>query len=326
MRSLLPFFSAVDLKRVFHDRRLLKPALIIMIPILLVLMLIAFSFGSSQNTIAQHQGSDNIAKPAPAQASANEPKATADNAEEAVQIVAPEDDVQSPVPLVPREEILRSVPAAGKKVALTFDDGPSAGYTEDYLRVLRENNVKATFFMIGRHIQNNANLAALIAGEGHEIGNHTYDHPNLKRQDKDSIRQQLSRTSDLLNQQVQQEITLVRPPGGNYGPELEAVAAEMNMRIVLWSIDPRDWEKNKTHEEIIANVESNIGPGSIILLHEGKPETLKALPILLNDLRQDGWEFVTVSELVGDRPVSTTDRPSKGEGDAGTGVVTQNKA
>lgn len=312
MRSLPPVFSAVDLQR-DPGRRLLKPALILMIPIVLVFMQITFSFGFSEDTIAEQQGSDNIAKPAPAQASANEPETTADNAEEAVHIVVPENDVQSSVPLVPREEILRSVPAAGKKVALTFDDGPSSKYTADYLRVLRENNVKATFFPIGRHIKSNANLAALIAGEGHEIGNHTYDHPNLKRQNKDSIRQQISRTSDLLNQRIQQEITLVRPPGGNYGPELEAVAAEMNMRVALWSVDPKDWEKNRTHKEIIANIKNHIGPGSIILLHEGKPETLKALPILINDLRQDGWEFVTVSELVGDRPASTTDRPSRGE-------------
>jgi peptidoglycan/xylan/chitin deacetylase (PgdA/CDA1 family) len=86
----------------------------------------------------------------------------------------------------------------------------------------------------------------------------------------------------------------------------------MDMRICMWSVDPKDWEKNKKHQDIIASIKKQLRPGAVILLHEGKPETLKVLPILINDLRKDGWEFVTISELVGDSPESTTDRASRG--------------
>jgi peptidoglycan/xylan/chitin deacetylase (PgdA/CDA1 family) len=305
---LPPVFSAMD-SQCGGARRLFKHALIFMLSLLIFFMQCAIPFELREDTIAEEQG-DKIANSAPAQASARE--TSADNAEEAVHIVVPEDDVQSSVPLIPRDEILRSVPAAGKKVALTFDDGPSAKYTVDYLRVLRENQVPATFFLIGRNVQQNPSLVSLIAGEGHEIGNHTYDHPNLKRKNKDSIRKQISSTSKLLNQWTQQDITLMRPPGGNFGPGLEAVAAEMDMRICMWSVNPKDWEKNKKHQDIIASIKKQLRPGAVILLHEGKPETLKVLPILINDLRKDGWEFVTISELVGDSPESTTDRASRG--------------
>lgn len=206
----------------------------------------------------------------------------------------------SQAPPVHREEILRSVPTAGKKVAITFDDGPSSRYTMEYLRVLRENQVPATFFLVGRNAQKYPCLVTMIAGEGHEIGNHTFDHPNLKKQKEKIIAEQISRTSDLLTQWTQQEVKFVRPPGGNISSELIKVVSEMNLQIVMWTIDPRDWEKNKTSDEIIDFVKKNIQPGAIILLHEGKPQTLAALPILINDLRKDGWEFVTISGLLGE--------------------------
>jgi peptidoglycan/xylan/chitin deacetylase (PgdA/CDA1 family) len=210
-----------------------------------------------------------------------------------------EDPAVTVLPPVPREEILRSVPAAGKKVALTFDDGPSSSYTLDYLKVLRENQVPATFFLVGRHAQKNPSLVTMIAGEGHEIANHTFDHPDLRKCDEKAITEQIARTSDLLSQWSQQEIKLMRPPGGNISPGLSKVVAAMNLRIVMWAIDPRDWEKNKTSEEIIESVKKDLQPGAIILLHEGKPQTLKALPVLINELRGDGWDFVTVSGLIG---------------------------
>jgi len=201
-------------------------------------------------------------------------------------------------PAVPRDEILRSVPSAGKKVALTFDDGPTKNYTIKYLDLLREKQVKATFFLIGRNVKRHPALTALIAGEGHEIANHTYDH-YIKKMSEAVIKEQISRTSLLLKEWTQQEIKYVRPPGGNNSNKMRSVAYQLDMQVVMWSVDPQDWKENKTPAEIIASIKKQLTPGAIIVLHEGKPQTLEALPALIDELRQEGWEFVTISELLG---------------------------
>ena len=201
-------------------------------------------------------------------------------------------------PLVPSDEIIWSVPSAGKRVALTFDDGPSKKYTMKYLDVLREKQVKATFFLIGRNVQKSPVLETLIAGEGHEIANHTYDH-YIKKISERVIKEQISRTSRLLKEWTQQEIKYVRPPGGNNRIKMKSVAAELDMQVVMWSVDPQDWKKDTTPAEIIRTVKKQLTPGAIIVLHEGKPQTLEALPALIDELRQDGWDFVTISELLG---------------------------
>lgn len=218
--------------------------------------------------------------------------------ETTAQTVTPaQNDPKPENPAVPRDEILWSVPSAGKKVALTFDDGPSKNYTLKYLDLLREKQVKATFFLIGRNVLMNPALTSLIAGEGHEIANHTYDH-YIKRMSEAVIKEQISRTSHLLKEWTQQEIKYVRPPGGNNRIKMKAVASQLDMQVVMWSVDPKDWKENATPAEIIASIKKQLTPGAIIVLHEGKPQTLEALPVLIDELRQDGWEFVTISELL----------------------------
>ena len=311
-------------------KKLIMPVFVFLICFQLFLLQIIFTIedGKANKTVNQEKDANSsiaLAASSPEQqASTNQPKASLTSDKAAVPTAnpvpsSPEQQVSTnqpetsqtpdkaevptanPVPPVPREEILRSVPAAGKRVALTFDDGPSSRYTLEYLRVLREHQVPATFFLIGSKIESNPVLASAIAGDGHEIGNHTYSHPNLKQQNETVIKEQISRTSDLITRWTsQKEVSLFRPPGGNYGPGLIKVASEMNLRVVMWRIDPRDWEKNKTASEIIAIVKKNLEPGAIILLHEGKPQTLAALPILITDLRNDGWDFVTVSQLIGE--------------------------
>lgn len=319
MRNLPPDQSSANLSR---GRRLILPAFIffVFLQFCLVQIILMFESGSQKQTVkspgmapiialaSSPNDGNNINEPGsergnelgsesskvsstPVQGSGSQPVASQ----------PPGEEVKTPaasVSLIPREEILYSVPAAGKKAALTFDDGPSYRYTPEYLRVLREYRVHATFFLVGKMIQNNPNLLSMIAGEGHEVANHTYDHLDLKLQNEAVVKDQLSRTSDLIMQWTQQEIKLMRPPGGSIGPELKNVAAEMDLQIVMWTIDPRDWEKNKTSDQIIAVVKNNMKPGAIILLHEGKPQTLAALPTLINDLQNDGWEFVTISELI----------------------------
>ncbi len=215
--------------------------------------------------------------------------------------VPEEEPVSAPFPLLPKDEILWSATDVGKTVALTFDDGPNSKYTMEYLKILREYEVPATFFLIGNRVETYPALAKAIAEEGHEIGNHTYNHPNLPRQKDAVIKDQITRTSDLIrNSTSQKEVTLLRPPGGNYNDRVRDIALENDLRVVMWKIYPRDWEKNKTADDIIKIIKGSLESGAIILLHEGKPQTLKALPILINDLRKDGWNFVTVSQLAGE--------------------------
>ena len=299
-----PDSFSVNLPR---GRRFLLPALVFLIcfQLLLLQIVLALEAGEQNQTVKQVQDTNTalaspnvnlnkpvILNPTPVQSYSIQPEASPSHSEEL--------NTGASIPPIPRDEILYSVPAAGKRVALTFDDGPAFRYTMEYLKVLRENQVPATFFLVGRRIQCNPSLVSMIVGEGHEIGNHSYDHPNLELQREAAIKEQLSRTSDLLSQWTQKEIKLMRPPGGAFGPGLLKVASEMNLRVVMWTIDPRDWEKNKTSNEIATLIKKNMEPGAIILLHEGKPQTLAALPILINDLQKDGWEFVTISGLIGE--------------------------
>lgn len=196
------------------------------------------------------------------------------------------------------EGVTRGVPGAGKKIALTFDDGPSLEYTPLYLQVLRENNVHATFFLVGREIQRSPGLAAMIAAEGHDLGNHTFDHPNLKSLAHHTIRQQIARTTDILEQVTQRPVKYFRPPGGNLNQAVKDIAGEMGLQLIMWNIDPRDWERNKTPEQIVNNIMNNLRPGGIVVLHERKPQTLAALPVLIGRLREQGWEPVTLTELL----------------------------
>jgi len=198
----------------------------------------------------------------------------------------------------PPGSVIRGVPEAGKRLALTFDDGPSPQYTPAYLEVLREHGVRATFFMVGRQVKSSPELAAMIAADGHDIGNHTFDHPNLRRVSNDTIQQQIQGTNDLLEQATGQQIRYFRPPGGNTNQNVTDIAAGKGLRVIMWNIDPRDWERGKTSDQIVNHILNNLQPGGIVVMHERKPQTLAALPVLINRLREQGWELVTVTELL----------------------------
>lgn len=201
-------------------------------------------------------------------------------------------------PIAPLRGVIHSWPSAGKMVALTFDDGPSKQFTPQYLKVLNEYGVHATFFLIGRQVQENPGLAAMIAGSGNEIGSHTFDHHNLKQMSLEAAEQDITSAQQLIEQDTHQPAFLFRPPGGNLNEPLVKIIDKMGLQVILWNIDPRDWDESSSTEHTIDNVLTNLQPGSIILLHEGKQHTLTALPTLIEDLRQRGYQLVTVSELL----------------------------
>jgi peptidoglycan/xylan/chitin deacetylase (PgdA/CDA1 family) len=208
----------------------------------------------------------------------------------------------TPLPVEPAarpQGVVHSWPGADKMVAITFDDGPSRKFTPLYLDVLDRYGAHATFFLVGRHVQENSGLAAKIAGSGNELGCHAFEHRNLEQMDPAAAMQDITSARRLIERDSHTQVFLFRPPGGHLNQPLINLINGMGMKIVLWSIDPGDWYASP--EKIINNVLTNLQPGSIILLHEDKAGTLAALPTLIKGIRQRGYQLVTVSELLASR-------------------------
>ncbi len=190
----------------------------------------------------------------------------------------------------------------GKILALTFDDGPSPGLTQEYLDALDREGVRATFFLIGRHLERNPGLAALIAARGHEVGNHTFWHRDVRFLPEAAVRREIEATSLLIARETGAKVRFFRPPGGRTSARLERLAGEAGLATVLWDVDPGDWRRGATAGEIVRKVLAGVRPGAIVLLHEGREQTLAALPLLLRELKERGWQCVTLSELLEIRP------------------------
>lgn len=189
---------------------------------------------------------------------------------------------------------------AGKRIALTFDDGPHPKITSKILDILDEFSIKATFFVIGVNVKNYSEQINKILEKGHEIGNHTYSHNILKSMSKEEIESEIAKTESQLNEINEVEVKLLRPPCGLYDETLENIAKEKNLKIVLWTIDTLDWE-HASSKQMIKNVLVNIKDGDIILFHDyvsGEYNTPRALKEIIPSLKNMGYEFVTVSELL----------------------------
>lgn len=184
--------------------------------------------------------------------------------------------------------------ADGKKIALTFDDGPHPYYTEQLLDGLKERNVKATFFVLGKHAEQYPELVKRMSEEGHLIGNHTYSHVQLGAANRETFREELVRTNRLLEELTGQEIQYVRPPYGTWDKKFEK---ELNMFPVLWTIDPLDWSSRNV-SGIVQRVESKAKENAIILMHDEYKTTVTAALQIVDELQAQGYEFVTVEELL----------------------------
>lgn len=180
-----------------------------------------------------------------------------------------------------------------KCVALTFDDGPSV-HTDKLLDILDQKNVKATFFLIGRSVKIQAPTIARMYASGHQIGNHTWDHPDLRKLGADAIKSQISRTDDAISSVTTIRPTTIRTP---YGVNTPAVRAVIDRPIILWNVDSKDWSSKNT-ASIVKELEG-AKPGSILLSHDIYAQTVAAIPAVIDDYRAKGYKFVTVSELYG---------------------------
>ena len=183
-------------------------------------------------------------------------------------------------------------------IAMTFDDGPSATLTPKLLDLLAAHHIKATFFVIGENVAEHPEIVARAAREGHEIGNHSWSHPNFAKMSDDGVRSQLRRTDEAIKSATGTRPTLLRPPYGSItAREKRWIHDEFGYDIILWDVDPNDWKR--PGPAVVRNrILKETQPGSIVLSHDIHPGTIEAMPSIFDALEAKGFKFVTVSELI----------------------------
>ena len=187
-----------------------------------------------------------------------------------------------------------------KLVALTFDDGPHPKETHEILDVLDKYKIKGTFFVVGKHANWYSEPLIRADKEGHEIGNHTFTHPDISSLSVEDIKKEIKDCEDTLIKLTGKKPVLFRPPYGSYNQDkLGQIAKDCGYKIILWTtIDARDW-KNPPSSQISNIIISKVQNGDIILLHDyGTENTVKALDIIIPTLQKKGYKFVTVSEMI----------------------------
>lgn len=194
------------------------------------------------------------------------------------------------------ETVAANAMADSKKIALTFDDGPHPYYTEQLLDGLKERGVHATFFVTGKHVEMYPEMIERMNEEGHLVGNHTYSHMQLNKSNGDSFKEELVKTNELIEKLTGQEVQYVRPPYGAWDKKFEK---ELNMFPVLWTIDPLDWCSDNV-ACIVQKVTDKAKENSIILMHDEYKSTVTAALQIVDILQEEGYEFVTVDEILFD--------------------------
>lgn len=187
-----------------------------------------------------------------------------------------------------------------KVIALTIDDGPWQNTTVQMLDILKENNVKVTFFWVGQALQEHPDLAKREVAEGHAIGNHTWHHW-YKRMDEATAHSEIERTADLMYKTTKVKTSLFRPPGGVLNNGLAAYAKSQKYAVVMWSQTSADTDPHAKYQVFVKNVLRDAKPGGIVLMHDGggdRQRTVQALPQIISGLKQQGYRFVTVPELL----------------------------
>lgn len=189
----------------------------------------------------------------------------------------------------------------GNKIALTFDDGPHPRYTPEILDILDEYHVHATFFVVGENVHYYPEVAREVARRGHEIGNHTFTHPCAIKQKIGTLQKELAACESEIQNVTDTSPKLFRPPQGSWNTSVYQLARQQDYDVILWDIDTLDWAHTPA-EQISENVLSNIKSGDIILMHDYHSNgctTTAALRLFLPVLLERGYQFVTVSELIG---------------------------
>lgn len=182
------------------------------------------------------------------------------------------------------------------KIALTFDDGPDPTHTIQLLEGLAKRRVKASFFITGENAESYPDLVKRMYEEGHLIGNHTYSHMQLTKSNREAFKAELVRTNEIIKEITGEEVVFVRPPYGSWDKSFEE---ELNMFPVLWTVDPLDWCSNDV-ACVINKVIPKVKENSIILMHDEYASTVTAALQIVDELQKQGYEFVTVDEILFD--------------------------
>jgi len=187
-----------------------------------------------------------------------------------------------------------------KKIALTFDGGASATQAPQILNILKENDVRSTFFVTGKWAQNNPETIKLIVGGGHTLGNHTYDHQELTKLTDDAIVEEFAMTESIIKSIVPAVTTkpYFRPPYGDRNSHVLTVAGNAGYQSIYWTIDALDWQETATAESVKQKIFNNVKNGAIILMHVGDDITPAVLDEVIKKLKGDGYQPVTIDELL----------------------------
>ncbi|WP_353094621.1 polysaccharide deacetylase family protein [Tissierella praeacuta] len=202
-----------------------------------------------------------------------------------------------------RAAIVSKGPKEEKILALSFDDGPHPQYTLEILDILKQYNVKATFFVLGKHAETYPDIINRQIAEGHEIGNHSYSHVNMKKVSNAVIKEEFEKTQNIIYSISNVKPKVFRPPYGNYTDDVIKIISSDNSSVVLWTFyqDSKDWS-NPGVDVIVDTTLSKAQNGDIILFHDyvykKESHTVEALKIILPKLIDEGYRFVTMSELI----------------------------
>jgi peptidoglycan/xylan/chitin deacetylase (PgdA/CDA1 family) len=202
------------------------------------------------------------------------------------------------------------LPRSSKKLALTYDDGPNDPHTLRLIEVLAKHGVRATFFLIGRHAQQRPEIVRELVKAGHVVGNHTYTHPQLIFQSKPQIKAQLLACQNILADALGQSSNLFRPPYGGRRPAVMQIVRELGLQPIMWSVTCYDWNPT-TVERIEWHATRQIRGGDVILLHDGgnlemgadRSQTVAATDRLITRYKSEGYEFLTIPQMLGNRMV-----------------------
>lgn len=205
---------------------------------------------------------------------------------------------------VPPKVQLQDLPAAPvyrghpDKKMVTFLVNVAWGneYIPDMLKVMKKHGVRATFFLEGKWVKNNPELAKMIVDSGHEVGNHSYSHPDLKSMSSALIRKELKETNNVINAVTEKTPVWFAPPSGSFRDEVVKIAHELNMRTVLWSVDTIDW-KQPEPAEMVARVVNKIHPGALILMHPTS-STARGLDSMIKNIKEKGYQIGNASTLL----------------------------
>jgi polysaccharide deacetylase family sporulation protein PdaB len=194
---------------------------------------------------------------------------------------------------------ISSTQTAKKAVALTFDHSWGNTFTPPILDTLKENNVKATFFIMGPWANKYPEVAQRIGAEGHEIASHGHKHENYGEKTREWVKNDLKTAHEEIKSVTGVECTLVRPPNGSYSRESLQAIEDMGYKTIIWNIDSLDW-KNPGRDVIVERVVKRLKPGGIILLHasDTPKQTAEALPELIKRIKDEGYQIVTVGDLL----------------------------